>query len=53
MDDDDFSEKIQDIGIMQIDSTKTTEKIFSVQYGKDSYWSRELFGKILKKIVTF
>jgi hypothetical protein len=34
MDDDDFSEKIQDIGIsMQTNSTETTKKIFSVQYG--------------------
>jgi hypothetical protein len=37
-DDDDFSEEIQDIGTMQTDSTKTTEKIFSVQYGEDSDW---------------
>ncbi len=37
-DDDDFSEEIQDTGTMQTDSTETTEKIFSVQYGKDLDW---------------
>jgi hypothetical protein len=36
--DDNFSEEIQDIGIVQTDSIETTEKIFSVQYGKDSEW---------------
>ncbi len=36
-DDDDFSEEIQDIGTMQDDSIETTGRIFSVQYGKDSY----------------
>ncbi len=35
MDDDDFSEEIQDIGTVQTDSTETTKKIFFVQYGKD------------------
>jgi hypothetical protein len=34
-DDDDFNEEIQDIGTMQIDTPKTMEKIFFVQYGKD------------------
>jgi hypothetical protein len=37
-DDDDFNEEIHDIGTMQNDSTKTTGRIFSVQYGKDSNW---------------
>jgi hypothetical protein len=47
-DDDDFSEEIQDIGTVQDDSTETIGRIFSIQYGKDSYWfgfrrqSREL-----------
>jgi hypothetical protein len=38
MDDDDFSEEIQDIGIVQIDTPTITKNIFSIQYGKDSYW---------------
>ncbi len=37
-DDDDFNEEIQDIGIMQTEAHETTEKVFSVQYGKDSDW---------------
>jgi hypothetical protein len=37
-DDDDFSEEIQDIGIMQTNIPETMEKVFSVQYGKDSDW---------------
>jgi hypothetical protein len=36
--DDDFSEEIEDIGIVQDDSTETTRRIFFVQYGKDSDW---------------
>jgi len=34
-DDDNFNEKIQDIGTVQTDTTK---KVFSVQYGNDSNW---------------
>jgi hypothetical protein len=35
-DDDDFNVEIQDIGIVQTDTPETMEKIFSIQYGKDS-----------------
>jgi hypothetical protein len=48
MDDDDFSEEIQDIGNKQDDSIETIGRIFSIQYGKESDWfgfkrhSREL-----------
>ncbi len=37
-DDDDFSEKIQDIGAMQTNAHEAAEKVFSIQYGKDSDW---------------
>ncbi len=36
--DDDFSEEIQDIGAVQTDAHEAAEKVFSVQYGKDSDW---------------
>jgi hypothetical protein len=35
-DKDDSNEEIQDIGTVQNDSTETTGRILSVQYGKDS-----------------
>jgi hypothetical protein len=38
MDDNDFSEEIQDIGIVQANMPKTKEKRFSIQTGKDSEW---------------
>jgi hypothetical protein len=37
-DDDDFSEKVQDVGTMPDDLTEATKSMFSVQYGQDSYW---------------
>jgi hypothetical protein len=36
--DDDLSEKIQDIGTMQTYSSETADKIFFIQYGKDLDW---------------
>jgi hypothetical protein len=38
MDDDDFSEEIQDIGTEQSDSVATTGGIFSVKCGRQSEW---------------
>jgi hypothetical protein len=37
-DDDDFSEEIQDIESVQVDTPETEENIFSIQTGEDSYW---------------
>ncbi len=36
--DNNFNEEIQDIRIVQTTTPKTSENIFSVQYGKDSDW---------------
>ncbi len=37
-DDDDFSEKIQDIESVQVNTPETKENIFSIQIGEDSDW---------------
>jgi hypothetical protein len=39
-DDDNFNEEIQDIGIVQANTPKIEQKIFSVQTGEDSDWFR-------------
>jgi len=48
MDDDDFSEEIQDIGIVQADTLETEENIFSAQIGEDSDWFG--FRKLSRKL---
>jgi hypothetical protein len=38
MNDDDFSEEVQDVETIPDDPTEGTESMFSVQYGQDSEW---------------
>lgn len=48
MDDVNFSEEIQDIIVIQVDTPKTKEKIFSIQIGEDLDWFG--FRKQTKKL---